>query len=107
LLSFSAAASAETNDAMLVDRSRGESLRRAVYLARPNSVLNLSGTCRGPVTITTDGLQFYGRETASLDGRLPPGARTCESCRMLKASRSPSSNRSHRLVKILDKQIIC
>jgi hypothetical protein len=51
-----------------VNCARGESLTSAVALALPNSVINVKGTCAGPILITTGGLQINAVGTAGVNG---------------------------------------
>jgi Right handed beta helix region len=68
LLLFSTAAFAQSVPTLTVDCSHGQSLQSALKLASPGSTIIVKGTCNGPFTITTDGLQLDGRANASLNG---------------------------------------
>jgi hypothetical protein len=48
--------------------ARGESLAAAVAYAFPNTLINVKGTCAGPITITTAGLQVSAVGTAGING---------------------------------------
>jgi hypothetical protein len=48
--------------------NRGESLASVVAEAFPNTLINIKGTCTGPVSISTNGLQLNAVGAASIDG---------------------------------------
>lgn len=68
LLLFSTPAFAQSTPALIVDCSRGQSLESALERAAPGSTIVVKGTCIGPFTITTAGLELDGRTTATLNG---------------------------------------
>lgn len=68
LLLFSTTAFAQSMPALIVDCSRGQSLESALERAAPGSTIVVKGTCIGPFTITTAGLQLDGRAAATLNG---------------------------------------
>lgn len=68
LLLFSTTAFAQSTQALTVDCSRGQSLQSTLKFAPPGSTIAVKGTCVGPFTITTDGLQLNGGTTATLNG---------------------------------------
>jgi hypothetical protein len=68
LFLFSTTAFAQSTPALTVDCSRGQSLQSALKLASPGSTIVVKGSCVGPFTITTDGLQLNGQATATLNG---------------------------------------
>lgn len=45
-----------------------QSLATIAAYALPNTIINVRGTCAGPIGITTDGLQLNGGGTASING---------------------------------------
>lgn len=51
-----------------VDCDRGETITKALKKARTDSTIEVKGTCRESVTITTDGLTLKGKDTAIIDG---------------------------------------
>ncbi len=51
-----------------VSCSRGESLAAAVAYAFPNTLINVKGTCAGPIAITTAGLQINAVGAAGITG---------------------------------------
>jgi len=51
-----------------VNCMRGESLVTVAANALPNMLINLKGTCAGPVSITADGVQLNGGGTAAING---------------------------------------
>ncbi len=51
-----------------VNCARGESLAAAVGFVLPNTVINVRGTCAGPITITTPGLSLHAVGTAGING---------------------------------------
>ena len=68
LLVSSATAFAQFTPTLTVDCSRGQSLQSVLRFAFPGSTIVVKGTCVGPFTITTDGLQLDGRGTGTLNG---------------------------------------
>jgi hypothetical protein len=63
-----ATAIASAQPAFVVDCSKGESLQNVVEWVFPNTRLLIKGTCTGPITITTNGLQLNGGGTATING---------------------------------------
>lgn len=51
-----------------VNCTRGESLATVAANALPNMLINVKGTCAGPVSITADGVQLNAVGTASING---------------------------------------
>ena len=48
--------------------TKGETLTKAVALAKPDVTFQVTGTCKETVTITTDRLTLDGQGSAILDG---------------------------------------
>jgi hypothetical protein len=67
-LSLAAPAFGQLRATINVSCNRGESLAAAVGYAFPNTVINVKGTCAGPITITTAGLQINAVGTAGISG---------------------------------------
>ena len=65
-LSLATPAFAQFN--ITADCTRGESLANAAAFAFPNTILNIKGTCSGPVNINTNGLQLVARGATSING---------------------------------------
>jgi hypothetical protein len=68
LLCLAAPAWADFKPSINVNCSRGQSLAAAVAFALPNTAINITGTCPGPINITTNGLQLKGVLAAVING---------------------------------------
>jgi len=68
ILGLCTQAFAQFRPTLNVNCNRGESLANAVTFAFPNTLINIKGTCNGPVSITTNGLQLNAIGVASIDG---------------------------------------
>lgn len=51
-----------------VNCTRGESLANTVAFALPGTLINIKGTCSGPINITTDGLELNAVGAATING---------------------------------------
>lgn len=51
-----------------VNCTRGDSLATLATLALPNTLINIKGTCAGPINIATDGLQINAMGSAAING---------------------------------------
>ena len=51
-----------------VNCTRGDSLATVTAFALPNTLINIKGTCAGPVSITTNGVQLNGVSAAVING---------------------------------------
>lgn len=68
ILCLGASTFAQARITYSVNCSRGVSLITAVAFAQPNSTINVTGTCAGPITITTDGLVLNAIGAAGITG---------------------------------------
>jgi hypothetical protein len=68
ILGLCTQAFAQFRPTLNVNCNRGESLANAVTFAFPNTLINIKGTCTGPVSITTNGLQLNAIGVASISG---------------------------------------
>ncbi|KAA6460883.1 right-handed parallel beta-helix repeat-containing protein [Acidobacteria bacterium AB60] len=68
LLSLASPAFGQFRPTLNVNCTRGDSLASAVSFAFPNTLINVKGTCAGPINITTDGLQLNAVGAASING---------------------------------------
>ncbi len=68
ILGLCTQAFAQFRPTLNVNCSRGESLATAVAFAFPNTLVNIKGTCNGPVSITTNGLQLNAIGVATING---------------------------------------
>ena len=55
-------------ETLTVDCTKGETLAKAVERAKPGDTIQVTGTCKETVTITTDRLTLDGQGSAILDG---------------------------------------
>jgi hypothetical protein len=67
-LSLAAPAFGQFHATLNINCTRGESLATAVGFALPNTVINVKGSCAGPISITTSGLQINAVGTAVISG---------------------------------------
>ncbi len=65
VMAFASSVLAET---LTVDCTKGETLTKAVERAKPGDTIQVTGTCKETVTITTDRLTLDGQGSAILDG---------------------------------------
>lgn len=68
MLSMAAPASGQFRPAINVNCARGQSLATIAAIAFPNTLINIKGTCAGPVTLTADGLQLNAVGAAAING---------------------------------------
>lgn len=68
LLLMAAPASAQFHLTLNVNCTRGQSLASVAANAFPNTIINVRGTCTGPVSITADGLQLIAVGAAAING---------------------------------------
>lgn len=59
-------AAAFANPAIYVNCSRGASLQQAINFAAPGLTIVVTGACLGPITVTKDGLQIHGTNSATI-----------------------------------------
>jgi len=67
-LGLAAPASGQARPTINLNCARGQSLAAAVGFASPNTLINIKGTCPGPIVITTAGLQLNAVGTAGING---------------------------------------
>ncbi len=68
LLCLAAPAFGQFRPTINLNCSRGDSLANAVAFAFPNTLINVKGTCAGPINIATDGLQINGVSAGVING---------------------------------------
>ena len=68
LVVIMAVASPAMAETLTVDCTRGETLSKAVERAKPGDTIQVTGTCKETVVITTDRLTLDGQGSAILDG---------------------------------------
>jgi hypothetical protein len=66
VLALTGAAFADGHGVVFVNCTKGASLQMAVAGADPGTTLKVVGACKGPITITTDGLNLQGGNSASI-----------------------------------------
>src|SRR4051794_15098393 len=68
ILCLTSSLSAQFRPAITVNCARGESLAIVAANALPNLVINVKGTCAGPISITASGVQLKAVGTAGING---------------------------------------
>jgi hypothetical protein len=66
VLALTGAALGDGHGVIVVNCSKGASLQTAVKFADPGTTIKVSGACKGPITIATDGLNLQGFNSASI-----------------------------------------
>lgn len=66
VLALAGAALADSDGVIFVNCSKGASLQMAVKHAEPGTTIKVTGACKGPITISTDGLNLQALDSASI-----------------------------------------